>query len=182
MQKNVVCLSALWMASGVLAQKSSTGAPGCVNQSAKQCVGLALDAMGGRKRLEQVKSLKLQVIGHTQLMEQSYRQAPFITSYERGQVTLDLVNQGVLTEMKSTWPESDPNQSDSDSTVVVGPDGGVTRSKDGDSPCSLSALDAARQMLALGPGRVLLTASDAPDLHFDAPATSRSWDSLKLSK
>ena len=174
MQKNVVCLSALWMASGVLAQKSSTGAPGCVNQSAKQCVGLALDAMGGRKRLEQVKSLKLQVIGHTQLMEQSYRQAPFITSYERGQVTLDLVNQGVLTEMKSTWPESDPNQSDSDSTVVVGPDGGVTRSKDGDSPCSLSALDAARQMLALGPARVLLTASDAPDLHFDAPATSRS--------
>jgi hypothetical protein len=49
--------------------------------------------MGGRERLEQVKSVRLQIIGHTLLMEQSYRQAPFITSYKRGQVTFDLVNQ-----------------------------------------------------------------------------------------
>jgi hypothetical protein len=76
--------------------------------------------------------------------------------------------------MKTTWPESDHNQSDSDSIVVVGPDGGVTRSKDSDSPCSLATLDSAREMLALGPARLLLTASDAPDLHFDAPETLRS--------
>ncbi|HEV8042335.1 MAG TPA: MBL fold metallo-hydrolase [Bryobacteraceae bacterium] len=174
MQKIFVCLSALWMVSSVLAQKSPTGAPGCASQNAKQCVGLALDAMGGRERLEQVKSLRLQIIGHTLLVEQSYRQAPFVASYERGQVTMDLANQGVLKEMKSTWPESDHNQSDSDSIVVVGPEGGVTRSQDRDSPCSLSALDTARQMLALGPARVLITASDAPDLHFGAPETLRS--------
>jgi hypothetical protein len=174
MRKISLCLSALWMASSVLAQANATGAPGCANQSAKQCVGLAMDAMGGRERLEQVKSLRLQIVGHTLLMEQSYRQAPFITSYERGQVIMDLAKQGVLTEIKSTWPESDHNQSDSDSTVVVGPDGGVTRSKDNDSLCSLSTLDAAWQMLALGPARVLLTASNAPDLHFDKPVTLRS--------
>ena len=170
MQKISRYLSILWMAGTALAQRN----PGCPQETAKQCVGLALEAMGGRERLEQVKSLRLQIIGHTLLTEQSYRQAPFITSYERGQVTYDLVNQGALTEMKSTWPESDANQSDSDSIVVVGPDGGVTRSKDRDFPCSLGALDAARQMLALGPARVLLTASDAPDLHFDAPETLRS--------
>jgi hypothetical protein len=148
--------------------------PGCDQESPKQCVGLALDAMGGREHLEQVKNARLQIIGHTLLMEQSYRQAPFIASYVRGQVTFDLANQKVLAESKNTWPESDANRSDSDSTVVVGPDGGVTRAKSSDSPCSLGAIDSAREMLALGPARLLLTASDAPDLHFEAPQTLRS--------
>ena len=49
-------------------------------------------------------------------MEQSYRQAPFITSYERDRITLDLANQRLLAEEKLTWPKSDPNQSDSDTS------------------------------------------------------------------
>lgn len=142
--------------------------------AAKQCLDLALAAMGGRERLRQVRSVRLQTIGHTLLMEQSYRQAPFITSYERGQATFDLANQRAQTEMKMTWPESDPNQADSDIAVVAGPEGCVTRAKEGDSPCSLGSLDAARQMLALGPLRLLLTASDAPDLRFAAPETLRA--------
>ena len=137
-------------------------------------MGLALEAMGGRERLQQVKSVRLETIGHTLLMEQSYRQEPFITSYERDRTTLDLVNHRLLTEAKQTWPESDANQSDSESTLVVGPDGGVYRGKGGDSACSLADLDAAAQMLALGPVRLLLSALDAPDLHFEAPATLRS--------
>jgi hypothetical protein len=106
-------------------------------------------------------------------MEQSYRQEPFITAYVRGRVTFDLANQKVLTELKSTWPESDANKSDTDSVVVASPDGGVTRAKNGDSPCSRTSLDAAREM-ALGPVRILLTASEAPDLHFEAPETLRN--------
>ena len=152
----------------------SADGPGCTSQTAKQCLDLALDAMGGRERLEQLKSVRLEIIGHTLLMEQSYRQDPFITSYERGRVTFDLANQRVLTELKLTWPESDGNQADSDSVVVAGPDGGVTRSKNGDAPCSLAAVDAAREMLALGPARLLLTASEAPDLRFEAPESLRS--------
>jgi hypothetical protein len=152
----------------------SADRPGCTGQTVKQCVGLALEAMGGRERLEQVKSVRLEIIGHTLLMEQSYRQSPFIASYERGRVTLDLANQRVLTERKITWPESDANQSDSESVVVTGPEGGVIRSPKGDTPCSLGSLDSARETLALGPARLLLTASDAPDLHFDPPETLRS--------
>jgi hypothetical protein len=151
----------------------SAEGPGCTGQTAKGCVGLALDAMGGRERLEQVKSVRLEIIGHTLLMEQSYRQEPFITAYVRGRVTFDLANQKVLTELKSTWPESDANKSDTDSVVVASPDGGVTRAKNGDSPCSRTSLDAAREM-ALGPVRILLTASEAPDLHFEAPETLRN--------
>jgi hypothetical protein len=39
--------------------------------------------MGGREKLAAIKTEQLDVIGHTELMEQSYRQDPFITSYAR---------------------------------------------------------------------------------------------------
>jgi hypothetical protein len=167
-------VAVLCMTAGAQARETSAGGPGCDHESAKQCLDLALEAMGGRERLQQVKSVRLQYIGHTLLAEQSYRQEPFITSYRRGQTTLDLTNQRVLTEVKLTWPESDPNQSDVDITLIVSPDGGVHHSKDGDSPCSLGEIDAARETLALGPARLLLTASEASDLHFAAPETLRS--------
>jgi hypothetical protein len=177
MRKVWVCAfaaAALWMPSGVWAQGNSASGPGCEGKSAKQCVDLALDAMGGRARLQQLKNVRLQNISHTLLVEQSYRQAPFITSYERDKTTVDFANQRLLTEAKVTWPEADAGQSDFDAILIVGPDGGVNHSKEGDSPCGLSDLDAARQILALGPERLLLTASDAADLRFEAPETMRS--------
>jgi hypothetical protein len=167
-------VAVLWMTAGAQTKETSAVGPGCAHESPRQCVNLALEAMGGSERLQQIKSVRLEYIGHTLLAEQSYRQAPFITSYKRGQTTLDLTNQRVLTEVKLTWPESDPNQSDVDITLIVSPDGGVHHTKDGDSPCSLGELDAARETLALGPARLLLTASDASDLHFEAPETLRS--------
>jgi hypothetical protein len=148
--------------------------PGCEHESPQQCITAALEAMGGRERLQQVTSVRLQTVGHTLLMEQSYRQSPFIASYERGRVTLDLANQRLLSETKLTWPESDPNQSDSDTTLVVGPDGGVYHTTFGDSPCSLGDLDASREALALGPARILLTAAGATDLHYEPPVNLRS--------
>ena len=163
---HLLMASGLCVAAAAHANEKSPIAPGCAHESPQQCVTAALEAMGGRERLQQVTNVRLQAVGHTLLMEQSYRQAPFITSYERARITIDLANQRLLTEAKLTWPESDANQSDSDTTLVVGPDGGVYRTKFGDSPCSLSDLDAAREMLALGPARILLTTADAPDLHF----------------
>ena len=176
-RKAWLCLSAaaaLGMTAHVEAQEHPTRAPGCVDESAKQCVDRAFEAMGGRERLQQVKSVRLQTIGHSLLVEQSCRQAPFITSYERGQTTLDLTNQRLLMESKATVPEPDPNQSEISSVLVAGPDGGVHRGKGGDSPCSLGELYAAQEMLALGPMRLLLTAAKAPDLHYETPETLRS--------
>jgi hypothetical protein len=171
---SLLAASGLCVAAAALANEKSPAAPGCAHESPQQCVTAALEAMGGRERLQQVNSIRLQAVRHTLLVEQSYRQAPFITSYERARITIDLANQRLLTEAKLTWPESDANQSDSDTTLVVGPDGGVYHTKFGDSPCSLSDLDAAREMLALGPARILLTSADAPDLHFEAPEILRS--------
>jgi hypothetical protein len=162
------------MAAGAHAKEKPPDVPGCAQQSPQQCVAAALEAMGGRERLQQVASIRLQTVGHSLLMEQSYRQTPFITAYERGHTTMDLANQRLVTESKLTWPESDPNQSDSDTTLVAGPDGGVYHTKFGDSPCSLGDLDASREALALGPARVLLTAAGASDLHFEAPEILRS--------
>jgi len=162
------------MAAGVHAKEKSTGTPGCAHESAQQCVTAALEAMGGRERLQEVTNVHLQTVGHTLLMEQSYRQAPFIAAYQRGNTTMDLANQRLLTEAKLTWPESDTNQSDSETTLAAGPDGGVYHTKFGDSPCSLGDLDASREALALGPARVLLTAADASDLHFEPPQILRT--------
>jgi hypothetical protein len=172
--KYLLAVSGLCMAAGAHAKEKPMGTPGCVHESAQQCVTAALEAMGGRERLQQLASVRLQTVGHTLLMEQSYRQAPFIASYVRGHTTMDLANRRLITEAKLTWPESDPKQSDSDTTLLVGPDGGVYRTKFGDSPCSLSDLEASREALALGPARILLTAAGASDLHFEAPTTLRS--------
>ena len=162
------CFAVQAKAAGKLAE-----APGCAQLSAQQCVSLAMDAMGGRDKLEKLTSLRKQTVSHTLLAEQSYRQAPFITSYERDVTTLDLTGKRMLTDAKLTWPENDLNQPDSEATLIVGPDGGVYHSKDGDSPCGLSDLDAARESIDLGPARVLLTASAASDLHYAEPETVR---------
>ena len=148
--------------------------PGCEHLSPKQCLDLAVEAMGGRDRLQSLKSLRLQTIGHTVLMEQSYRQDPFIVSYETAQTTLDLANGRVFSKVKLTWPESDPGQSEIETTLVVGPEGGVRRDKDGDLPCRPADLATARYALALGPSHVLLAADSAADLHFEKPEVLRT--------
>lgn len=148
--------------------------PGCEQLSPKQCLNLAFEAMGGRDRLQGIKSMRLETIGHTLLMEQSYRQDPFITAYETGETTFDFVNERAISDRKLTWPESDPGQSQVETVMVVGPEGGVRRGKEGDSPCSLADLAAARYALALGPSRILLAADAASDLRFESAEVVRS--------
>jgi hypothetical protein len=130
--------------------------------------------MGGRQQTAGIQSIKLDVISHTQLMEQSYRQAPFITSYAREKVTRDFAKNRLVDVEHLVWPESDPKQAESDRTLVVIGDGCGYRGPAGDSPCGLATLDAARQDFALGPERLLVTAADAADLHFETSRTLRS--------
>jgi hypothetical protein len=176
MRKILLCIFAI-AGSCILAHAKDDGklapTPGCAQVSAQQCVGLAMDAMGGREKLQKLNSVRLQTVSHTLLTEQSYRQAPFITSYERDVTTLDLAGNRMLTEAKLTWPENDNNQPDQEATLIVGPVGGVYHAKSGDSPCGLSEIEGARERLALGPARVLLTAAAASDLRFGVPETVR---------
>src|SRR3974390_932704 len=61
----------------------------CQKLEPKACLALAFDAMGGRSRLEGLRSLGFTAVSHTALVEQSYRQEPFITAYERLTVRVD---------------------------------------------------------------------------------------------
>jgi hypothetical protein len=161
-----ICLAA---GAAPAADKASRCAP-----TPRDCAALALAAMGGRDRLEAVKALELEGIQHTLLVEQSYRQDPFITAYARTQEKIDFGAQRLLVQTHLTWPESDPGQSDSDTTLVIGPEGGVYRAEKSDSPASRSDIEAARSGLALGPMRLLLTALGAADLHFESAQRVRS--------
>jgi len=158
------------------AQSAVVPAPetACGNASPRECLDLGLRAMGGRERLESIKSLRLDSIGHTLLMEQSYRQAPFLTSYSRIHETIDFARGSVHRETHLTWPEADAGQSDADTTLIVRAEGGVYRTPQGDRSCGLADLDSVGQELALGPARVLLTALAASDLHYDSPEVIRS--------
>jgi hypothetical protein len=155
--------------------------PGCESLTPKQCVTLALDAMGGRSRLEGVHAVALDVLSHTALMEQSYRQSPFLTSYQRDRILLDLDHGRMRDDSHSIWPESDPRQAESDQTLIVTADGSGYHDPKGDSPSGLAALDEARQALALGPLRVLIAAADATDLHYDSVRDVRSTPHAALA-
>lgn len=148
--------------------------PGCVTIDAKACVEQALAAMGGSDRLAALKSVRLETVGHTALVEQSYRQAPFITSYDRDKIVVDLADGRVLTNQHAVWPESDPKQAEFDATAVSGIDGCVSKSGGKDFPCAAGEVDATRARIALGPERLLMTADAAPDLHYEAAETIRS--------
>lgn len=152
----------------------------CQKAGPKGCLALAADAMGG-SRLDSVKSMTYETVGHTLLVEQSYRQEPFIASYERSKGNLDLAGNRIRVESTLTWPESDPGQSESHSTLVADAEGCVQKSPAAadskptpDSPCALSQIDWVRETLDLGPLRLLATAQRASDLHFEPPSKLRS--------
>ncbi|HEY6330504.1 MAG TPA: MBL fold metallo-hydrolase [Blastocatellia bacterium] len=161
----------------------------CEKAGPKGCLMLSIGAMGGLERLEGIKSLHIRSIGHTLLTEQSYRQEPFITSYDQDTETVDLAGSRVYRETHLTWPESDPGQSDVDQTIIGGPAGAVYHSVQGDSPAPASVVASIQRELALGPARLLVTGLHASDLHFEASQDIRStrhsvmaftWDSIPV--
>lgn len=165
---------ALLLLSAGYALPALAATSGCKGIAPKACLAQAIDAMGGKQKLASIQSERLDVIGHTALMEQSYRQSPFITSYERDKITLDFARNRLLDEQHSVWPESDLNAADSDVTLVVAPEGGAYRFGKNSAPCSAADLDSAAQTLALGPERLLLLADAASDLHYQPDETLRA--------
>src|SRR5579864_1443916 len=146
----------------------------CRKLNAAGCADLALIAMGGRERLEAIRTIRSESVGHTSIMEQSYRQDPFITSYQRVHETLDVAGQRSYQEAQITWPESDLGKSENRSTLVVGSNGGVYRGRNADRPCSVADINTLRETMSLGPARLMLTALSSSDLHFEKPETIRS--------
>jgi hypothetical protein len=66
MQKAWLCLLITAVlgitAAGAQAKENPAGGPGCTHESPRQCVDLAMEAMGDPDRLQQVKSVRLQTV------------------------------------------------------------------------------------------------------------------------
>jgi hypothetical protein len=139
---------------------------GCESVDARACVERGIEAMGGRRKLAGIVSAHYDIISHLALTEQSYRQQPFITAYERDDMTIDFAKGRMRDVAHVTWPESDPHQSEITQTMIATPTGGVYHSEHGDAPAQLADMAQVGDALALGPERLLLTAAAAPDLHF----------------
>lgn len=136
----------------------------------RECLALAIEAMGGRARIEAVKHIELTGMGHTLLMEQSYRQAPFLTSYLRFHEWLDFANARVRIEQTLTWPEAGGiNPADISSTLVMTPQAGEYRTATHRLPLSEATRASLEERLQLDPVRLLLAADKASKLHYEAP-------------
>ena len=188
-QKANVFLSAVLMATALSTPALATEKAGsgkmpltdaaCESAGPKGCLALAADSMSGAARLDAIKSMSYESVGHTLLVEQSYRQDPFITSYERAKVKIDLEGKKVRMETQLTWPESDPGLAESQSVMVATAERCVRKVAGAagaaqNAPCSLSQIDAVRDLFGIGPLHLLATAGQAPDLHFAAPKMLRS--------
>lgn len=150
--------------------------PGCEHATPRACVELALAAMGGKQKLAAIDTEQLDIIADRSVAEQSYQQAPFLTTYARTQRWVDFRHGVTASDTHSVWPESDLGIKDAenDSTVVASATAAVARSPKGDRPAGRAAIDAAREVLALGPERLLLNAAAAPDLHYLPDAMVRA--------
>jgi len=176
MNRSRPLLIALAALAGAASARASVAQPGCERLDAQRCLALSMQAMGGHDRLAHISSVRLDVAQHSLLVEQSYRQAPFIAAYDRLTKVLDFSGARLLLKDHGLWPEADPDSAsaESDTTVVATKAAAIVRSDSSDSPAGPAQVDAARMALELGPERLLLTAEAAPDLHFEAPEMLRS--------
>lgn len=163
-------------ASAVAGSVTGSEQPGCERLTARQCVSQAVSAMGGERKLAAITNARLEIAEHRELAEQSYQQAPFLTTYSRVRRSVDFKAGRVAETGQNLWPESDlgSKPAESDYAFVASATGAVVRGSKGDTPGSLSMIDAAREVLALGPERLLLTAAAASDLHYLPAETLRS--------
>lgn len=149
---------------------AASGAPGCETRTPRACLDAAIEAMGGRARLESVSHIEWQGLGHTLLMEQSYRQEPFLASYQRYHEWLDFAGARVRSEQTLTWPQAGgTSPTDTTSTLVMTPQGGDYRSGTQSLPLPGSARAVLDERLQQEPVRLLLTANHAAHLRYEKP-------------
>ena len=61
-RRRLFLLGLLIAAGAAQAKEKAMVVPGCAQQSPQQCVTAALEAMGGRERLQQVSSVRMQTV------------------------------------------------------------------------------------------------------------------------
>ena len=139
--------------------------------NARELVQAALDGMGGADKLRAVKSVRLDAIGHTNLLEQSERpEGPYLISYAQFSEWQDLENHR-LRRVSQERSAGTGTPDWSPATLVVA-DGVAAREANGHLlPNSYAQVVEAEEAFALGPERALFTALDAADLRVEHDTT-----------
>lgn len=131
-------------------------------RDALELVHASLDAMGGEARWRALGSLRLESTGHQHALEQSERPAgPWLTTYLQTTELRDLDGERLRStiERRGFW-----SPTWSGYTLVAEPGMAVIGRGERWTPAQPTQHDQARERLALGPERILLTALAAPDL------------------
>jgi hypothetical protein len=123
----------------------------------------SLEAMGGEAKLQALSALRIQGIGHWNLMEQSERPAPpWLVSYEQVDEVRDLRQRRL--RMK-TEGRGSPGLEDWQGATMVLSDGVVMMERGGQRrPAGGAQLQDLNERLDFAPERILLTALAAPEL------------------
>ena len=138
--------------------------PAQTNGKPSEIVAKALGAMGGSKKLQDLKTLRIKMNGHLFLLEQSERPAgPWLVSYEQTTETRDLETGAIRRETVTR----DPLGSESALTTVIADGAVAAKSGAAFGPLDTSQVGDAVETIALAPERVLLTALEAKDLRLE---------------
>jgi len=151
-------------------------APGeAQSPAARSAVAAALEAMGGKERLQALRTLRMEWMGHDWHLEQSERpEGPWMTSYIQRTDIRDIAT-GHLRRETQTRNWSRPDWA---VPAVLVTDGRVAARVAGERwvPASVRDTTEITEALALYPDRLLLLAEAAPDL---APAEPRALQGMK---
>ena len=139
--------------------------------SAILMVHRALEAQGGEHKLRALHSVQSEATGYRNELEQSERpEGPYITEFDRVSEVVDFDGHRYGFRTEAFVPPEDRSASG----FVV--DGDVAMSIRGgaNGPGSTQQVQIAHERIALSPAHLLLTALDAPDLHFEQSTTLQS--------
>lgn len=162
MSRRIVCGLPLVFVS-VFVLLSLTPVVSARSSQAADTLEAAIEAQGGRARLESIRSVRLEMMGHAFALEQSERpEGPWLTVYRQRVEMRDHAGQRRRVETEQRFWSS-PQWSRTSSTVVANGVAAVTNGQRWGAGRPTD-VDEMRRALAFSPERLLLTARAASDL------------------
>jgi hypothetical protein len=145
-------------------------APQSQNEAGRHLVQLGMKAMGGEELVRNLGTIEIKGIGHRYALEQSERpEGPWIVSYMQLTEVRDFAQLRARQDVQvrgldgtEFWKSAEWSAPRAE---VFAPDSAAIFANERYFPASMNSLQDEMDSLALGPERVLVTASSAADLH-----------------
>ena len=150
-----------------LAAAFATAAPQPSSTSARAIVARAIAAVGGTAALQSIGALRIETIGHEYFIDQSERpEGPFVVRYVQTSELRDVAGGRSRIETQQRFLQ-EPDWTPPGAATLVDADAAVLLRAGRAAPAGRQAFEDGRERIELAPERMLLVASNAPDL---APA------------